>query len=94
MTTDFTHITEAQWLSLDDKAIAKLIKCHQRTVSRKRKELGHPAVRKTGSGRKPTFNLKRFKLDRTNNENAEALGISPQRAGQIRKQLTKKDEWI
>lgn len=92
MPVDFSRITDAQWRSLDDTAVARLAGCTKGTAALKRKQLGHPKVRKKGSGRKG-INLKRFNLKLTNKQNAEALGITPQRASQIRKQLTQ-EEWV
>ncbi len=95
MKIDFSPITPAQWSSLDNHAIAKRMRCTPASVARKRAELDLPPVRKSGSGRKACVKLERFDLTLTNKENAERLHITPQRAGQIRKQLLKpREEWI
>lgn len=94
-TTDFTSITEAQWLSLDNTAIGLLLGVNPATVARHRKRLEIPRVRKPGAGRKATVSLTRFRLDETDKQNAERLGITRQRAWQMRQQLKQEgDEWV
>lgn len=90
-----SDITDAQWLSLDDHVISRMVKRDVATVRKHRKKLGHPVVRKKGSGRKPSFDYRRFKLNLTDKENAAKLGISVQRAWQIRKQLNSaQEDWV
>lgn len=93
-TIDFTPITEAQWLTLDDFAIARIIGCCSHTVRRERERLGYPKVRKPGSGRPrkagpydPTLSTK---------ENAKRMGVTIQRVNQIKKEATAKQEedWV
>jgi len=91
-------LTTEQWLTTDDHTLATQIGVHQVTVARRRKALGHPKVRKAGSGRPARVKLSRFDLDKPDVWNATNLGVTRQRAGQMRKKLTsepdKKEEWV
>lgn len=87
--TDFTPITPTHWATLPDDDIAKRLGCSPRTVTREREKRELPKVRKKGSGR--PRNPHRFDLTKSNLWNAERMGITRQRAGQIRKQLTEDD---
>lgn len=91
---DFSSITPEQWRTFHDAVIAARLRCSPATVAKRREELGHPKVRKPGSGPKRKFTLQDFDLYATNSENAERLGITPQRAGQVRKQLAQSEGWL
>lgn len=90
---DFSLITDEQWATWDDHRIAKAVGCSACTVASKRKALGHPKVRKPGSGRRPTFDINLFRLEESDRWNSNNLGITVQRAGQVRKKL-KNENWI
>lgn len=95
-TIDFTPITEAQWRSLDNFAIAWIVGCCSHTVMRERERLGYPKIRKPGSGRPrktgpydPTLSIR---------QNAEKMGVTIQRAGQLKRELSNKlkqeEDWL
>lgn len=82
--TDFTPITPKQWSKLHDSEIAAKLGVCTRTVRRERERLGLPQVKRKPPGRPP--NPITFDPSKTNKQNAERLGVTVQRAGQLRKQ--------
>lgn len=93
--TDFSTITRHQWLTLTDTQIGHILSVSPTTVARYRKRNNLPkAPRKQGAGRKPKVSAGRFRLHETDKQNAQRLGITRQRAWQIRQKLKPTEDWI
>ena len=85
---DLHCITKAEWRTETSFGIAQRLGITERRVRYYRQVNDLPkGPRKTGSGRPAVADRSEFLLDETNNQNAERLGITPQRAGQIRREL-------
>lgn len=93
MKTDFIPITKSQWKVLNDSEISKILGCCSHTVMRERSRRGLPKVRKQGSGRPRKAGT--YDLTLTIKQNAEILGVTVQRASQLKKELiTQQENWI